>query len=122
MIKVVVADDDVFNLEILKKDTEDCGMQCTEFPDGDDTLEYLLKHPDEVDIVILDKMMPRMDGLTVIKKMKEHASLKDIPVIIQTGEVSSEKVQEALDAGASCCLCKPFKPEHLTDAIKEILS
>jgi excisionase family DNA binding protein len=70
------------------------------------------------DIVLLDLMMPGLNGIEVCKSLKEDERTRDIRVIAMTGYPSEENVSEIINAGAECCLSKPFK----RNTLKEILS
>lgn len=109
-LKIMTVDDDVINLEILNKNLKDAGFKSISFEDGDLAWEYLMNHPEEVDIVLLDKMMPRMNGMEVLRRMKASEKLKNIPVILQTGDMGVEQTREGLSAGAYYYLEKPFDP------------
>jgi DNA-binding response OmpR family regulator len=110
-IKVMAVDDDDINLEILIKNLSDSGYKTIGYKDGADAWKHMNSNPDSVDIVLLDKMMPNMSGLEVLAKMRSHNMLKNVPVIIQTGDVGINEVKEGLEAGAYYYLCKPFETE-----------
>lgn len=109
-LKILTVDDDVMNLEIMVKNLNDAGYESVPFEDGDYAWDYLLSNPKAVDVVLLDKMMPRMDGIELLRLIKEHSELKKIPVIIQTGDIGSKETKNGLDAGAFYYLEKPFDP------------
>jgi CheY-like chemotaxis protein len=81
-------------------------------------MEKLETSPDKYDVVLLDRMMPRMSGMEVLAKMSEHPALKYIPVILQTAKVSKEDVLEGLKAGAYYYLTKPFTSDILISVVK----
>lgn len=70
------------------------------------------------DIVLLDLMMPGLNGIDVCKRLKADERTRDIRVIAMTGYPSEENVRDIMNAGAECCLSKPFK----RNTLKEILS
>ncbi len=109
-LKIMTVDDDVTNLEILRKNLQDAGFDSISFEDGDVAWNFLNNHPNDVDIVLLDKMMPRMNGMEVLQKMKSHEVLRNVPVIMQTGDIGSDQTREGLNAGAYYYLEKPFDP------------
>ncbi len=109
-IKVMAVDDDDINLEILIKNLKDSGYDTIAFKDGATAWTHMNDNPQSVDIVLLDKMMPKMNGMDVLSKMKEHSMLKNIPVIIQTGDVGVEEFRKGMEKGAYYYLCKPFDP------------
>lgn len=117
-LKIMAVDDDEFNLEILVKNLSDAGYQTIGCSDGEEAWKMLEKNPQSVDIVLLDKMMPKMNGIDVIKKMQQHPVLSHIPVILQTGDVGLQEMKEGLEAGAYYYLCKPFDPTIMIALIK----
>ena len=84
--------------------------------DGQSALDYL--EMDNYDAVILDIMMPKVDGLTVLKKVRERGSL--IPVLILTAKSQVDDKVEGLDAGANDYLAKPFHSKELLARIRAI--
>lgn len=109
-LKVMAVDDDVMNLEILIKNLKDSGFESIGFEDGDAAWNYLSSHPEDIDVVLLDKMMPKMNGMEVLARMKQHETLSSIPVILQTGDVGDEETKAGLNSGAYYYLEKPFDP------------
>ena len=65
-------------------------------------------------------MMLKMHGLEVVRKMKEHAILKNIPIIIQSGDAFHDKIQEALDMGVDRYITKPFEDTNFLEVIQEV--
>ncbi|NMA91767.1 MAG: response regulator [Firmicutes bacterium] len=87
--------------------------------DGEEALKYLkTRRPD---LVLLDLMLPKIDGFEVLKKIKEKDSTRDIPVIVLTAKVSREDQERALALGADYYMTKPFRPRELWDKIKHFL-
>ncbi|MDA0782515.1 MAG: response regulator [Rickettsiales bacterium] len=107
-IKVMAVDDDDINLEILIKNLKDSGYDTLAYNDGHEAWQHMNDNPESFDIVLLDKMMPKMNGMDLLSKMKEHSLLKNIPVIIQTGDVGVNEVRQGMERGAYYYLCKPF--------------
>jgi DNA-binding response OmpR family regulator len=73
------------------------------------------------DLVITDWMMPRKDGLTLVKEMKQHTTWKRIPVIVLTAKTAPRDVIAGINAGVRHYLTKPFKPDELIAKVKKIL-
>ena len=82
--------------------------------DGAEALEQIREHKDEIAIVLLDLQMPRMNGLEVLKVMKEEAELADIPVIVMTADQSAEV--ECLKLGAMDFIPKPYPSPEIVQA------
>jgi len=83
-----------------------------------------VEHAEEFapDLILLDVMMPSMDGPSALKLIKEMDSLKNTPVIFMTAKAQSHEVQQYLDLGAVDVIAKPFDPMTLASSITEIYS
>ena len=117
---ILVVDDEPLNLDIieeyLKSDSE--GYTVETAIDGVEAMEKLDAAPEKYDVVLLDRMMPKMSGMEVLAKMSAHPELKYIPVILQTAKVSKEDILEGLKAGAYYYLTKPFTRDFLHSVVK----
>ena len=111
---VVAIDDDEINLMILTKCAQDAGYSVMSFDSAVAGWEHMRTHPSEVDIVLLDKMMPDMNGMELLKRIKLDKAMQHVPVILQTGDVGITQMREGLESGAYYYLTKPFHPEILT--------
>jgi len=107
-MRLLLVDDDSVNLQILREYLEDEGYSLVDAQDGEEAWEYLQAEGDSFYAVLLDRMMPKLDGLTVLNRMMGHETLKDIPVIMQTAAGAVHEVQEGIEAGAFYYLTKPF--------------
>lgn len=117
-IKVMAVDDEEFNLEILMKHLKKGGYEAVAASDGDEAWEYLQTHPaDDVHIMLLDKMMPRMSGLELLEKMKADPRFSHITVILQTASIGTQEMIEGIDAGAYYYLTKPYAAEVLMSVV-----
>ena len=116
-IKVLVVDDDFINLKLLKTMLmkQDFIEDVYEAKNGIEALD-LLKEKKDIDIVLLDIIMPMMDGLEVLKIMRAHEDMKNIPVVILTTDET--KKTEAMNLGANDFLNKPIRENLLMDKIK----
>lgn len=79
-------------------------------------LNYLDTYP-EIDIILLDLMMPDIYGLDVLQQIKVNPLLAHIPVILQTGMLNEAEIHKGLELGALDCLRKPFKRQELINAV-----
>jgi CheY-like chemotaxis protein len=111
---IVAVDDDDINLMILTKNAQDAGYTVKSFTSGETAWDYMSNNPSEVDIAVLDKMMPGMSGIDLLRRIKTTKALRHIPVIIQTGDVGVAQMHEGLAEGAYYYLTKPFHPEIFT--------
>jgi len=95
------------------------GYQVHVVEDGEQALEYIRTH--KPDLVLLDLMLPKVDGFEILNIIKQDESTKNIPVIVLTAKVSQEDQKRAKDLGADCYMTKPFRPQELWDKIKIFL-
>lgn len=119
--RVLAVDDEQFNLEILQTDLEEAGYEVICAADGEMAMQRL-EDCMEIDVIVLDRMMPRMNGIEVLKKVKANPSLSHIPVIMQTAAAQSNQVLEGIQAGAYYYLRKPYNEELLLSIVKAALA
>jgi two-component system alkaline phosphatase synthesis response regulator PhoP len=118
--KILIADDEEDVKAVVQLFLESKGYLTVTAFDGLDAIERAKEeHPD---LIILDIMMPIIDGFEVCKKLKADPSLAKIPVIMLSASSHSESKQRGLEAGAVDYLIKPFEPEQLERVIKNILA
>lgn len=101
---------------VLKKE----GFKVTTAEDGLDGLEKLYSS-DKIDMIISDINMPRMDGYTFIKTVREQKAYKDVPIIVLSTEGHESDIKQALDLGADKYMIKPVKPEVMMIGIRALL-
>ncbi|MCK4765899.1 MAG: response regulator [Candidatus Aminicenantes bacterium] len=113
---ILVVDDDPMSLNMIKKILTESNYDPVLVRDGALAFKYLEKG--KPDLILLDIVMPVMDGLEVCKKLKEHNLAKNIPVIFLTGKTSMKDLIEGFQAGAVDYVKKPFNPAELIVRIK----
>ena len=101
---------------IMKKE----GFKVTAAEDGIDGLEKLYS-ADKVDLIISDVNMPRMDGFTFIKTVREQEAYRDIPIIVLSTEGQDKDIQTGLGLGANLYLVKPAQPDKMVKNVKMLL-
>ncbi len=106
-IKVLAVDDEEINLEILEDDLQLAGYEVLCAENGKKAWQVLEENPD-IMVILLDRMMPEMDGMEFISELKANDRYKDIPVIMQTGAALTEQVKEGIEAGVYYYLTKPY--------------
>lgn len=119
---LLIVDDEPFNLDILQEHLEDEGYDIITASNGEQALDILLNGRSDISSILLDRMMPGMDGIEVLKKIKLEPKYKNIPVIMQTAAASDSNVIEGLEAGAYYYLTKPFEPELVVTVVKAALA
>ena len=117
---VLVVDDSETVRQVLQLTLSNAGFDVIEAEDGDDALNKLSSAP-VVDMLITDLNMPNMDGLELIKTIREDKKHRFTPIVMLTTESSEEKKRAGREAGASGWIVKPFKPEQLLKVVKMVL-
>ncbi len=115
-IKILVADDDKNVLTIIRDSLPLDSYEILEAANGKEALGVVFS--DSPDILILDIMMPDMDGYRVCEELKEHDSTKNLPIIILSAKTSVEDKLRAMDLGIDDYIVKPFDPRELKARIK----
>jgi len=118
-IKIVIVEDDKFMQSILQQYFSN-SFSVKLFSDGFHMLSYL-QEGNIPDLIITDLNTPNMGGLDLIKQVKASDFFKSIPIIVLSGEESSEIIVNCLNAGADDFVIKPFNPKELEARIKVVL-
>ncbi len=117
--RILYVEDDEDIAQITVMTLEEFGeFEVKHCASGVDALRELPKFLPQ--LVLMDMMMPEMDGLETFKRMKEIAVIKNIPVIFMTAKMQAKEQQSYLDAGAIGVIAKPFDPEKLCDIINQM--
>lgn len=119
MSRIMVIDDSSSMRALVKHTLVSAGHEVVEACDGEDALNQAPRHA--VDLFLCDVNMPRMDGLTLVKRLRALAPFKFKPILMLTTEIDPEKKKTAKEAGATGWLVKPFQPEQLLATIKKVL-
>jgi DNA-binding response OmpR family regulator len=114
---VLICDDEPSLRELIRISL-DGPYEFVEADDGEESLE--LARRVRPDVVILDMMMPRRNGLEVLTALRQEKDLADTPVIVLTAQPASR--DQALRAGADVVMVKPFEPEQIAAAVREVLA
>ncbi|MGE5619314.1 MAG: response regulator transcription factor [Sphingomonadaceae bacterium] len=114
--RILVVDDEPGIVDIAKANLEGHGFTVIEAYDGMDALKKVRE--EMPDLVVLDILMPEMDGWDVLEQIEADPDLSGIPVIMLTARVSDEDVLRGLETGAVEYMTKPFYPEDLVAAVK----
>ncbi len=110
--KILSVDDDELNRDILTEHLTAAGYEVVEAGDGDIALKLLAETPG-IDVILLDRMMPRLSGMEVLKAVKADPHHAGIPVIMQSGAAERGQVLQGINAGAYYYLTKPYERQML---------
>ncbi|MBM4388361.1 MAG: response regulator, partial [Deltaproteobacteria bacterium] len=116
---VYVVDDEERNLLLVEKALSTAGYNIRKFHDGQEVLDGVRE--EIPDIIVLDVMMPRMDGYTVCETLKKEKTTQIIPIILVTGLEDMRDKVRGLEAGADDFITKPFHPMELRARVKSLL-
>lgn len=121
--QVLLVDDETINLEILQDYFEDEASLSTVAADGGEQAWELLQLPEnDFKLILLDRMMPGLDGLGLLRRLKNDPRFARIPVILQTAADSAEAIREGLEAGAYYYLTKPYQRDKLIAIVHAALT
>ena len=116
---VLIVDDEPLTRNLLRLMLERAGFDILE---AEDSLKALLSvSENKPDVIVLDVMMPHMDGLTVCEKLRSNPETAVLPIILLSARVNPEAVQEGMEAGADEYLGKPVSREELIRTIRSVL-
>ena len=119
--KILIIDDDNRNIFALKAVLKARGYHCLSATGAEEGLE-LLKQDQQIAVVLMDMMMPGMDGYQAMAKMETHPELKNIPVIAVTAQAMLGDKERCLNAGAVGYVSKPINVEELTKLLIQYTS
>jgi excisionase family DNA binding protein len=116
---VLIVDDDEGLREYVRVNLEVEGYEVREAGSGEAALEALGER--SPDLILLDVMMPQVDGWETLRRIQEHTGVGAIPVIMFSGQVDEESAAEAESRGAKAFIGKPFDPRSLIESTKQQL-
>ena len=120
MKKILIVDDKLEVVELVNATLEGEDYQVIDASDGREALEKIKR--EKPDLVLLDVIMPKMDGLEVLSEAKKDPKTKDIPIIILTAKGQKVDKEKGKRLGAQDYIVKPFSPSHLLAKIEAILT
>ena len=120
--RILAVDDEALNLEILLEYFADECALSLDTADGGEAAWALLQNPEnDYKAILLDRMMPGLDGIGLLKRIKGDARLAGIPVIMQTAANSAAQIREGLETGAYYYLTKPYRRDNLLAIVQAAL-
>ncbi len=121
-ITVLVVEDDLMTLETIIESLTDRGFDVISAENGIEALKILESTTKQIKVIILDWMMPEMNGIELLGLLKEDEAYRRIPVIMQTAKAQSEHIVKGIDQGAYQYLTKPFDDEVLFSMVRSAIA
>jgi DNA-binding response OmpR family regulator len=121
MTKVLVVEDESHIQRLIRLVLEKNGIEVDAVGTGEEALKYLSETATKPDLVLLDILMPGIDGLSVLRSIKANAAMKDIPVVMLTALAQESVVLQGIKLGAADYIRKPFHPAELVRRLAKSL-
>jgi two-component system alkaline phosphatase synthesis response regulator PhoP/two-component system response regulator VicR len=118
--KILAVDDEKHIVRRVQVNLERQGYEVITASDGKEALQKV--EDERPDLVVLDVMMPYMDGFEVLQNLRRNPSTREIPVIMLTAKAQDADVFQGWQSGVDCYLTKPFNPMELIAFVKRIFS
>ncbi|MDX1491073.1 MAG: response regulator [Pseudohongiellaceae bacterium] len=118
MTKILAVDDSNSLRQMVVFTLKQAGYEVEEAKDGNEGL--LKAKSSQVDLVLTDVNMPGMDGITLVKELRQLPGYRFTPILVLTTEAGPDKKQEGKAAGATGWIVKPFSPEQLLATVKRV--
>lgn len=115
---ILVVEDEPASQELLAAVLCECGFGVKTIGDGLEAWSELESHPDRYAVVLLDRGLPGMGGMEVLARMRQHATLRHVPVVMETANDSAAAIAEGVRAGAYYYLAKPLAPASLAAVVR----
>ena len=119
MSKVLVVEDSPPQREMISSLLKDNGMNVTSAGDGIEALEQIQQ--DRPDIVVLDIVMPRMNGYELCRRLKDNPTTKELPIVMCSTKGEEFDRYWGMRQGANAYIAKPFQPQELVGTVKKLL-
>lgn len=116
-LTILTVEDNRLERFFMEEQIRELGHDFLEAENGQDALNMLRSPNINIDVVIMDRMMPVLDGLTAVRRMKEDERLRKIPVVMVTGAASAKEMQEGIEAGVFYYLAKPVDENVLQSVL-----
>jgi DNA-binding response OmpR family regulator len=120
MVRVLVIDDEPDVLLLCRVNLRHAGHEVLEAGDGEQGIAHALER--RPDVVVLDLMLPHIDGYDVLRTLRNDDRTSSLPVLILTAKTQQEDRRRCLELGADAFITQPFTPDVLGDAVEELVS
>lgn len=118
--RILVVDDEVYIVHILEFSLSMEGYEVLTAFDGEEAIQRI--EADSPDLVVLDIMMPKLDGYEVCRRVREDERFAGLPIILLSAKGRDNDVKKGLEYGADSYMTKPFRPRVLLDEIERLLA
>lgn len=119
MAKILVVDDVPTELEIISRILLEAGFEVIRAHDGEEAITSIQENPP--DLVVLDVVMPRMNGFEVVRELRDNEKTKHLPVIFCTQKNTEIDRTWGMELGADAYISKPFAPQQFLDMVRRLL-
>jgi two-component system KDP operon response regulator KdpE len=118
MLRVLVIDDEPDVLLLCRVNLRHDGHEVLEAPDG--ATGIAMAAASLPDIVVLDLMLPDMDGFTVLSALRDAEATRDVPILVLSAKARADDRRRSLEAGGDVFLSKPFAPDQLAETVADL--
>ena len=118
--RILLVDDEPSIVKMVGKRLQVEGFEVVEALNGEEALAKAKAQ--RMDLIILDLMMPRMDGYEVCRRLRQDATYQQIPIVILSAKSHKSDVERAMATGASAYVRKPFRAQEMLSTIRSLLS
>ncbi|WP_024954978.1 hybrid sensor histidine kinase/response regulator [Sulfurospirillum arcachonense] len=116
---VLVVDDSKMDRTIMKKSMEPIGLKTIEASNGQEALTMLKSGEHDIDVILIDIEMPRMDGYTLATEIRKYSRYKKLPLIAVTSRTSKADRLRGVESGMTEYITKPYSPEYLENVVRK---
>ncbi len=118
--RVIVVDDDPDILNLVSILLQRIGIQASTFSDGRSAIRYLAQ--ETPDLIILDLMLPDVDGMDILRQIRARTRFEDVPVLVLSAKADPDTIRTALDGGADSYVTKLYITNSLLDRVRLLLT
>ena len=120
MSKILIIEDDNFLLSLIVEKFTQLGFDAEAAADGEEGLNKILNN--KYDLILLDMILPKMDGFKVLEEIKKNQSLKNLPIVVTSNLYDKNDIDRAVSLGAADYIIKAYNsPENIVDRVKAFL-